>query len=87
MESLPRRSSGGATLSAGQKPINQSNPTKKGSIMESVLEVLMRRDGLSRQEGLQLICEARRRVYAGEDPEEVLAEEFGLEPDYLFDIL
>lgn len=55
--------------------------------MESVLEVLMRRDGLSRQEGLQLICEARRRVYAGEDPEEVLAEEFGLEPDYLFDIL
>lgn len=28
---------------------------------------------------------ARSRILAGEDPDEVLAEEFGLEPDYLFD--
>lgn len=55
--------------------------------MESLLEVLMRRDGLSRSEAQSSIQEARNRVYAGEDPEEVLSEEFGLEPDYLWDLL
>lgn len=55
--------------------------------MESLLETIMRRDGLTRQEGLEQIAEARRRVWEGEDPEEVLAEEFGLEPDYIFDLI
>lgn len=54
---------------------------------ESLLEVLIRRDGISREEGLQLISEARHRVYAGEDPEEILHDEFGLEPDYIFDLM
>lgn len=54
---------------------------------EGLLEVLMRRDGLWRGEAQELIEEARSRVLAGDDPEEVLAEEFGLEPDYVFDLL
>ena len=35
----------------------------------------------------ELIADARKRVAEGEDPEEVLADEFGLEPDYVFDLL
>lgn len=56
-------------------------------MMESLLEVLMRRDRLTRVDALDLIHDAKLRVQAGEDPEEVLAEDFGLEPDYLWDLL
>lgn len=53
-----------------------------------ILPVLMRRDGMSRAEAEDLIAEARKRVLEyGEDPEEVLADEFGLEPDYIYDLL
>lgn len=63
---------------------------KKSSIERGnqIVEVLMHRDGLTRSE-----AEAElRRVRAefdpySDDPEEVLAYEFGLEPDYIFDLL
>lgn len=54
---------------------------------ESLKQVLMRRDELSAAEADELIARARERVHDGEDPEEVLEEEFGLEPDYVFDLL
>jgi len=54
---------------------------------ETLLEVLMRRDGMARADALELIAEAKARVEDGEDPEEVLYDEFGLEPDYIFDLL
>ena len=53
-----------------------------------IVEILMHRDGMSRRE-----AEAElRRVRAEfdptyDDPEEVLAYEFGLEPDYIMDLL
>jgi len=53
-----------------------------------ILPVLMRRDGMSRADAQEAIAEARRRVVEGcEDPEEVLEDEFGLEPDYVMDLL
>ena len=55
--------------------------------METIKQVLMRRDGLTAAEADDEITIARERVIRGEDPEEVLAEEFGLEPDYIFDII
>ena len=56
--------------------------------MKSLLEVLMRRDGLDKDEAEDRIAEARSLVLdEGMDPEDVLAEEFGLEPDYVFDLL
>lgn len=55
--------------------------------MESLLSVLIRRDGMDRDEAKEAIAEARERVRNGEDPEEILYEEFGLEPDYVFDLL
>ncbi len=56
--------------------------------MTSLKQVLMERDELTSKEADELIAEARRMILEdGEDPEEVLYEEFGLEPDYIFDLL
>jgi len=54
---------------------------------ESLKEVLMRRDGMEAEEADELIEEAQQAVMDGDDPEEVLANWFGLEPDYVFDLL
>jgi len=67
-------------------------PVRGGRVMGTesykILPVLMRRDGMGREEAEDLIAEARERVLEyGEDPEEILAEEFGLEPDYIYDLL
>lgn len=53
----------------------------------SILAVLMKRDGLTRSEAQELIDEARELVAEGENPERILRIEFGLEPDYIFDLL
>jgi len=55
--------------------------------MQSLKQVLMSRDGLTEDEAEEFINEARERIYSGDDPEEILLEEFGLEPDYVFDLL
>ena len=54
---------------------------------ETLKQVLMRRDGLSAAEADELIAEARERVLEGEDPEEILHDDFGLEPDYIWDLI
>ena len=55
--------------------------------MYSIKSVLMRRDGLTPDEADEMIEEARQLVAEGEYPESVLRVEFGLEPDYVFDLL
>ena len=55
--------------------------------MRELKKVLMQRDGMSSREADNAIDDAKQRVFDGEDPEEVLADEFGLEPDYIFDLL
>ena len=55
--------------------------------MESLKQLIMRRDALTSEEADELIEEAKERVADGEDPEEILHEDFGLEPDYIFDLL
>lgn len=55
--------------------------------MPSLLEVLQKRDGLTYEEACELIDDARDRILEGEDPEEILHDEFGLEPDYIFDLI
>lgn len=57
------------------------------SPMTELTRILMRRDGMTQQEAQDAVIEARGRVRAGEDPEEILYEEFGLEPDYIWDLL
>lgn len=55
--------------------------------MNEIVRVLMERDGVEIGEAQEMLEEARALVREGADPEEVLAEEFGLEPDYVFDLL
>ena len=55
--------------------------------MTTVEKILMRRDGYTREEAREALKEARQRVLDGEDPEEILHEDFGLEPDYVFDLM
>jgi hypothetical protein len=55
--------------------------------MDSILEILMRRDGLSWSEAMDMIQEAKQMIREGSDPEEILHYEFGLEPDYIFDLI
>lgn len=54
--------------------------------MTEVEKILVDR-GYSQEEAREALIEARERVSDGEDPEEVLHDEFGLEPDYIFDLL
>jgi hypothetical protein len=55
--------------------------------MTTIERTLIQRDGYSRAEAREALQEARERVTNGEDPEEILYEEFGLEPDYIFDLI
>ena len=52
-----------------------------------IIIVLMLRDNMSFNDAVTSLEEARDRISAGDDPEEVLVDEFGLEPDYIFDLL
>ncbi len=53
--------------------------TPKGLAM-----LLVERDGISLDDAYEFVDELRQRVWDGEDPEELLEEELGLEPDYIF---
>ena len=61
--------------------------------METIKQVLIRRDGISEQEADELIDEAKEVMYEYiEEGEEEMAhniceEYFGLEPDYLMDLI
>ena len=60
---------------------------------DSIKSVLMKRDGLTAEEAIDRIEEAReqfnRYLQAGDldGAEQICAEEFGLEPDYIMDFL
>lgn len=54
---------------------------------EAVIEILQRRDGLSLSEAQALLDECIEMVDGGEDPEEVCADELGLEPDYIWALI
>ncbi len=55
--------------------------------MTDIERILMRRDDYTREEAREALMEARERVADGDNPEDVLYEEFGLEPDYIFDLI
>ena len=59
--------------------------------MKSLIEVLMERDGLTLQEAKERIKQAKadleERLGQGEMPFDFCEEEFGLEPDYLEELL
>ena len=55
--------------------------------MSELKRILIERDGLSDQEANELITNAKLRVLEGENAEEILEYDFGVEPDYIFDIM
>ena len=55
--------------------------------METIIQILMRRDGMSREDAHELVQELRQRVLEGEDPEDLLHDELGLEPDYIWELI
>lgn len=55
--------------------------------MTTIEATLMKRDGYTREEAREALREARKRVLEGENPEDILYEDFGLEPDYIFDLI
>jgi len=59
--------------------------------MDSIKKVLMERDGMSESEADELIKEAKAdmfdRLTDGEMPDDICEEWFGLEPDYIMDLM
>ena len=59
--------------------------------METIKEVLMKRDNMTEQEALDLIAEAKQdlteRLDQGEMPDDICQEWFGLEPDYIMELM
>jgi len=60
-------------------------------MVDSLKATIMRRDGLTEEEADAQIKEARddmnERLANGEMPEDICEEYFGLEPDYIFDLI
>ena len=60
---------------------------------ENIIKMLMKRDGVSRAEATQMYEYTRAELLDAImgtsclDPEDVLAEELGIEPDYIFDFI
>ena len=52
-----------------------------------IVPVLMRRDAMSLHEAIEAVNEAREMVKQGQNPEGVCRREFGLEPDYAWDLM
>ena len=67
--------------------LTQARKEEEEKKAETLEEVLMRRDGMTREEAEAELEEVAGLVREGADPEEVLREELGLEPDYVFDLL
>lgn len=59
--------------------------------MKSIKQILMERDGMSVQEAGNLISACQKdlmdRLAAGEMPDDICSEWFGLEPDYVMELI
>jgi len=62
-----------------------------GGTMNSIKKILMERDGMSEKEADDLISDAKAdmndRLADGEMPDDICEEWFGLEPDYIMDLI
>ena len=54
--------------------------------MSELLDILMARDGLDKEDAQSIIDEMRERVAEGENPDDVLYDH-GLEPDYFMELI
>jgi hypothetical protein len=55
--------------------------------MTELRKIIMKRDGISSDEFTDLVIDARGDFIDGWEPESILSDTFGIEPDYLFDLM
>jgi hypothetical protein len=57
--------------------------------MNKVVEILMRRDGMTREEAEEKVQEVREMIVCASvlEAEDILIDELGLEMDYIFDLI
>lgn len=57
--------------------------------MNNIVRILMKRDGLTREEANERLEEVREMISEADpwEAENILADELGLEMDYIFDII
>lgn len=54
---------------------------------KAVISILMNRDGMSREDATELLQSCREAVKEGDNPEEILEIDLGLEPDYILALI
>lgn len=54
---------------------------------KAVIAILQNRDGMSREDATELLESCRDAVREGDDPEEILEIDLGLEPDYIWALI
>lgn len=57
--------------------------------MEKTIRILMMRDNIAREEAVELIEETLEEIYRSDisEADDILMNNLGLEPDYLFDLI
>ena len=57
-------------------------------MVSRVIKILQERDNMSYDEANDLVCETRTMIIRNpEEADEIMCDQLGLEPDYLFDVL
>ena len=74
------------------RPVNDMTGIRKEiNKMRSIKQILMDRDGMNSKEAEKLIEDCRKDLYerleTGEMPHDICQEWFGLEPDYLEELI
>lgn len=57
--------------------------------MEKTIRILMMRDNIAREEAVEIIEETLEEIYRSDisEADDILMNNLGLEPDYLFDLI
>lgn len=56
--------------------------------MNSVVKILMERDGMTKEDAIALISETREEILMNQnEAEEIMMDNLGLEMDFIFDVL
>ena len=56
--------------------------------MNKIVEILMRRDGMSLSDAKDLVNETRELILSSDvmEADDIMADQLGLEPDYIMDL-
>lgn len=55
--------------------------------LDSIRSILKTRDDMDDEDINEMFKDAKQQFEDGADPEEILLNDFGLEPDYVFDLM